>query len=109
MLPLMMMMKFHLGKHFTKINTILFLFLYVRTFGPPIESPHPVRYYVGKPFQTFKAPFLTVESVYEASQSYTTQTISVFNGFFGTSEFSSGAATNTISAAFILAVVALVF
>merc|ERR1712063_13708 len=81
------------------------------TFGPPIESPHPVRYYVGKPFQTFKVPALTVESVYEVSQSYTTQTITIFNSFFGTSEFSSDATSNTISAAFVItfAVIALVF
>mmetsp|Transcript_15817 Transcript_15817/g.24734 ORF Transcript_15817/g.24734 Transcript_15817/m.24734 type:complete len:115 (+) Transcript_15817:41-385(+) len=81
------------------------------TFGPPIESPHPVRYYVGKPPQTFRAPFLTVETVVEASVSYTTQTISIFNGFFGTSEFSSDATTTSVSAAFVLvfAVIALVF
>jgi len=79
------------------------------TFGPPIEAPHPVRYYVGKPPQTFRAPRLTVESVYEAPVEYTTQTVTVFSGFFSPSEFSSGAPTISVAIFLVIATLALVF
>lgn len=85
-----------------------------RTFGPPIEAPHAiVRYYQGKPYQTFKAPRLTVESVYVAPETYTTRTANIFNSVFSPSELEdySGASSNIVSAVFILvaAIFALVF